>query len=233
MYTPTLFLCWRDRRRELPNADLAGAAKALRGVGGLKRALGFVPVAISADQPYAADGRGPALTLELRFETALALETAARAEGPLAGLCAYLASAGSLGSEPDVQAFAGRDFPTGEPTFRLGRDQRACTFLVEYPGTTADPEGWLDYYDEHHPPIMVRFPGIREVATFRPLAATIGLPCARAHSLQRNKVVFDSGEALAAALTSPVMAEMRADRDGFQPSTEKPTHFPTATIELV
>ena len=233
MNIPTLFLCWRDRQREISDVDLSRTAKALQGVAGVTRALGFAPIVISSDQPFSADGRGPAFTLEIRFETAAALEAAASEEGLIAGLCAELATAGSLGSQPDAQAFAGRDFPTPDPAYRVGRDQRPCTFLVEYPGTTADPKSWLDHYDEHHPPIMVRFPAIREVATFRPFAAAIGLRCALAKSMQRNKVVFDSGEALAAALASPVMLQMRADRDGFAPSTERPTHFPTATIEFI
>jgi hypothetical protein len=51
--------------------------------------------------------------------------------------------------------------------------------------------------------------------------------------MQRNKVVFDSGEALVAALASPILAEMRADSAAFAKVTERPTHFANATHRLV
>jgi hypothetical protein len=76
---------------------------------------------------------------------------------------------------------------------------------------------------------MVRFPGIREVETYRPTAWTSELPFARAASLQRNKVVFASLADLIAALASPVMAEMRADMAQFPPFTLGNTHFPMTT----
>jgi len=80
----------------------------------------------------------------------------------------------------------------------------------------------------------VRFPEVREVATFRPAPELrVALPCAEGRSMQRNKVVFDSGEALVGALASPILSEMRADSAGFPPVSRRPTHFPTATHVLV
>jgi hypothetical protein len=195
-------------------------------VAGLRSALGFTPTNISPDQPYAADGRGPAFTLELRFAEARALEDAALgalvAEGALP----------SLGdAKAEAQAMWGRDFVVPDPVFRSALP---CTFLVEYPGDCADIPAWLDHYDSHHPPIMVRFPEVREVATFRPAPELrLALPCKVARSMQRNKVVFDSGEKLADALASPIMIEMRADAAGLPPVTRRPTHFPMATHAFV
>ena len=95
-------------------------------------------------------------------------------------------------------------------------------------------EAWLDHYDAHHPPIMTRFPGIRDVATFRPApSASDALPGERENAMQRNKVVFDSAAALVDALASPVMTEMRADASGFPPSTRRPTHHAMATHRLL
>lgn len=230
MYIPTLFVCWRDNAQYAATDDLAKVRNMTQGVAGLTRALAFVPTAVASDQPYAADGRGPALTLELRFTDALALEAAASADGLLANLIADCLA----GSDVDAQAFLARDFETPDPEFRLAPGGHPCTFLVEYPGTCADPAAWVEHYDAHHPPIMIRFPEIREVATFRPAPEiALGLPCLRARSMQRNKVVFDSGEALAAALASSVLNEMRADSAKFMQVTERPTHFPNATLTLV
>ena len=233
MYTPTLFLCWRDALREVSAADIARIREVVSGIAGIERARAFTPT-LTPDQPYAAEGRGPALTLELWLAGAGALEAAAAAGGPLARLVEQGVLRSLVGVEIDAQAFAGRNFPTPDPKFRLGPGERACTFVVEYAGTAADPLAWLDHYDAHHPPIMVRFPLIREVATFRPAPEiAIGLPVKQATAMQRNKVVFDSAEALAAALGSPIMAEMRADSAKFAPVDRRPTHFPCATTELV
>ena len=51
--------------------------------------------------------------------------------------------------------------------------------------------------------------------------------------MQRNKVVFDSREALEAALASPVMQEMRADSAAFPEFTRRATHFAMATFDLL
>jgi hypothetical protein len=227
MSIPTLFICWRNAKAELSPADLASVEASLKRVSGLQRALGFTPMAIAADQPYAADGRGPAFTLELRFADLAALEQAT--DGPLAELVADGALPSLGGARAEAQAMAGRDFPTPDPVFRLPAGGKACTFLVEYPGDCPDLVRWLDHYDSHHPKIMVRFPAIREVATFRPTDWPLALPCAKNSSMQRNKVVFDSGEALAFALASPIMLEMRADSAGFPPVSQRPTHFPMTT----
>jgi uncharacterized protein (TIGR02118 family) len=233
MYTPTLFLCWRDGQREASAADLAYIGEVVSGVAGIERARAYTPT-LAPDHPYASEGRGPALTLELWFAHPGALEAAAAARGPLARLVEHGALPSLAGVEIDTQAFGGRDFPTPDPKFRLGPGERACTFVIEYPGTAADPLAWLDHYDAHHPPIMVRFPGIRAVATFRPAPEiAVGLPVKRAAAMQRNKVAFDSVEALAAALASPVMAEMRVDSAKFPPVDRRPTHFPCATSEFV
>jgi hypothetical protein len=47
--------------------------------------------------------------------------------------------------------------------------------------------------------------------------------------MQRNKVAFDSAEALTAALNSPVRKEMRADYAALPPFSGRVTHYPMAT----
>lgn len=47
--------------------------------------------------------------------------------------------------------------------------------------------------------------------------------------LQRNKITFDSNEALTAGLQSPARAAMRKDYESFPAFTGPVTHFPMAT----
>ena len=70
---------------------------------------------------------------------------------------------------------------------------------------------WLAHYLENHTRIMATFPGIREVEVCSRIDWCGALPWPRVDHMQRNKVVFDDGDALKAAMTSPVMQDMRAD----------------------
>src|SRR5260370_164267 len=81
-------------------------------------------------------------------------------------------------------------------------------------------------YIAHHPPIMARFPGIREIEISTRVDWCSGLPWPRVECMQRNKVVFDNPAALTAALNSPVRDEMRADFRDFPPFSGKSTHYP-------
>jgi hypothetical protein len=203
-------------------ADLADIRAALAGVSGLVEARIMVPDATPADHPFAKDGPGPALALQIDFVGRADAADALSEASPLARIaCLANAPAGAVAH----QLMQARRFPTGAAP----APEPCCTFLVTYPGTADDPRHWLDYYDANHPPIMVRFPGVREVVTFRPVDWTSALPFARSAALQRNKVVFASLADLLAALASPVMAEMRADGKTFPPFTGKTTHFPMTT----
>jgi hypothetical protein len=192
--------------------------------------MAFTPSPVDPHSPFAQDGPGPALTLELSFATDA---TFARAAPELVFLLAE-ATPSSLADRPfEAQAVRGRRFPTADSAFRLEPGRFPCTLLVEYVGQCEDVPGWLDHYDAHHPAIMARFPAVRDVATYRP-APDLALPRSwrPATAMQRNKVVFDSTTALAAALASPVMAEMRTDFKAFPPFIGKPMHFPTETLDL-
>lgn len=204
------------------DADLAAMKTALRGVPGLAHGRVMVPDRTPADQPFAKDGPGPALALQLYFgdeEAATAALGADSAIGQLPVLRRVPASAVSH------QLMRGRVFDTGS----RAPSEPCLTFLVSYRGPTADLGHWLDHYDANHPPIMVRFPGIREVETYRPVEWSSALPFAKANAMQRNKVVFDSLGDLLGALASPVMLEMRADSATFPKWEGGNTHFPMTT----
>jgi uncharacterized protein (TIGR02118 family) len=230
----TLFIVYRESAGELSGADLAKAASVAARLHGLAGGLAFTPTSVEGEHPFVGDGRGPPLALQLDFDTADALTAALSADGPLAEIVRPGAIASLPGATVGHQRMIGRRFSAPDPVSMMTPGAKPCTFLVEYPGATADLEAWLDHYDAHHPPIMARFPGIREVATFRPAQrGPSALPCGRETAMQRNKVVFDSAAALLAALASPVMEEMRADAAMFPPSTRRASHHAMATHRLV
>ena len=85
-----------------------------------------------------------------------------------------------------------RHFPVPDAVFRTPAGQPHCTYLVAYEGEAEDKNVWLAYYIAHHPPIMARFPGIRQIEISTRLDWCGFLPYPRVDFLQRNKVVFDS-----------------------------------------
>jgi uncharacterized protein (TIGR02118 family) len=221
----SLFVLARAPGLTITANDRASIAGALRGIAGLAHARIMTPDRTPADQPFARDGSGPDLALQLYFGTLAAAQAALRADSPLTRLAPLQnLPPGSVTHE----LMSARVFPTGASP----PADPCLTFFVSYRGPAEDPQAWLDHYDKHHPPIMVRFPAIRDVETYRPMQWTSELPFARANSLQRNKVVFDSLDDLIAALASPVMAEMRADMAQFPPFTLGNTHFPMTTWKV-
>lgn len=218
----TLFVLFEAPDTVASERDLATVAETLRALPGLARAFVLTPAAPGGDHPFAADGRGPALALQIDFAHDAALRATLTDPARLAPLATLRSLSGAAISHQPMRR---RDFPVADSAFRLDPGQPPCTFLVQYLGRADDLDSWLEHYDANHPPIMVRFPGIRAVATFRPVAGwTSALPFARGTAMQRNKVVFDSTEALVAALASPVMAEMRADAATFPPYAPRAVH---------
>jgi uncharacterized protein (TIGR02118 family) len=221
----SLFILARAPGLTVGANDRAGVATVLGGIGGLRHARLMTPDRTPADQPFAKDGSGPDLALQLYFDDPAAAQAALRADSPLARLAPLQGlPPGSVMHE----LMTARVFPTGASA----PADPFLTFFVSYRGPAEDPQAWLDHYDRHHPPIMVRFPGIREVETYRPMEWASDLPFGRTASLQRNKVVFASLADLIAALASPVMAEMRADMAQFPPFTVGNTHFPMTTWKV-
>jgi hypothetical protein len=191
----------------------------------VRRGLIFTPS--STRDPYLDDGPPPQLVLQLYFSDIAALETALRPQGHLQRLCA-LNLAGAT-----QQAMLVRQFPVPDPVFRTPSGALPCTYLVAYEGIADDLPAWLAHYIDDHPPIMARFPGIRQIEIYTCIDWCGGLPCARVSHMQRNKVVFDSPAALTEALNSPVRHEMRAAFGRFPPFTGPVTHFPMATRTVV
>lgn len=193
----------------LPAHDMALVRRVLSATPGLREAQIFTPA--RAEDIYTDDGLSPPLGLQLHFDGIAALEQAAGPEGALQPLCRPGALTGLDPALAEAQAFLKRDYPVEAPDHAPGA--RPCSFVVHYPGPAEDVNAWLAYYIAGHPPLMRRMPGIRAIEILTPVDWVSQLPIAKARHMQRNRVLFDSPEALTAALQSPIRHELRADFD--------------------
>jgi len=221
------FLTFHDaaKRARLSDADRQKVTSLVKATPGLARGLLFLPA--RTHDPYADDGASPALALELYFADVAALEAALARHGHLQALPAAVPSLAGVATTQ--QAMLARAFPVPDATFRTPPGDLACTYLVHYGGQAEDLNAWLAYYIAHHPPVMARFPGIREIEICTRIDWCGFLPYPRVEYMQRNKVVFDNEAALTAALNSPVREEMRADFAKFPPFSGGAAHYAVAT----
>jgi uncharacterized protein (TIGR02118 family) len=187
-----------------------GIPPLIRGIPGLEKVHIYTPG--QARDPFLSDGAPPPLVLQLYFASLSSLEAAvARALAPIQAIC-------------EVQAMLVRPFAVPEP-----REDPLCSYLVAYEGKAEDEDAWHAYYLANHPALMAKLPGIRELEVYTPVQWLCPQGWRRARCMQRNKVAFDSAEALTAALNSPVRKEMRADFAKLPPFSGPVTHYPMAT----
>lgn len=96
------------------------------------------------------------------------------------------------------------------------RDEAKTSFVVRYYPPVSDTRSFAEHYVARHPPLLARFPKIRNVLCYVPTGEQVsGLHVDE--TVIRNEVVFDSVSDLIAALQSPVIAELRADTQTFPP----------------
>jgi hypothetical protein len=214
-----------------PQDEIAALGRFLAATPGVARALVHTPGTTS--DPYLNDGTPPALVLQLYFPDIAAMEAALAPDGYLQALAGAACPKALARAEVAQQAMLVRAFPVPDAAFRTQPGALPCTYLVSYEGPAEDLNAWLSHYIAHHPPIMARFPGIRQVEIYSRLDWCGFLPFTRADFMQRNKVVFDSPEALTAALNSPVRHEMRADFKEFPAFSGGNTHYPMLTRQVV
>lgn len=215
----------------LPDNALSALRTLLASIPGLERALIFTPET-TRDQ-FIDDGQPPPLSLQLYFAELPALEAAVTAGGPLDALV----GTGLLGAVGDAaisqQAFYVRSFPVDDPVVRPGPSGLPCSFVVHYAGPAADINHWLSNYIAGHPPVMRQFPGIRSIEILSRIDWCGSLPWPRANHMQRNRVMFDSAEALTTALASPARLQLRREFDKFPPYEGGNFHYPMATEEVL
>jgi hypothetical protein len=208
----------------LDSATLDGVATGLRSIAGLRLGLVFSPPPPGTKHPFPDNEPAPALSLQLEFDSIEALEAALAKSGPLAHLPGLVP-----GARVTQQAMITRRFPVPDATLHTPAGVLPCSYLVHYPGPATDPNAWNAHYNAHHPPVMAKFPGVRVIEIYTRMDWVSGLLWPKEDMMQRNKLMFDSAEALSAGLIPEVMTEMRADFNQFPPFAGGNTHFALLT----
>lgn len=227
-----LFLVFKsaDPRARLSAAETAELDRAVAGKPGVAVALRHTPAA--AHDPFLDDGPSPVLALQLYFDGIAHAERAAARDGWLQALADATRFPTLAAAHGAHETMAVRSFPVAEPPPPRKPGEAYCTNLVAYEGPAQDFNAWLDDYIAGHTPLMAQLPGIRELEVCSPVEWISFLPWERATHMQRNKVVFDSPEALSAAMQSPIRAEMRAHYKRLPPFSGGVTHFPMQTVRV-
>jgi hypothetical protein len=221
------------RLRTTPSVDVGEMAKLdgiVRATPRLLKALVHAPA--RANDPYLDDGPPPQLVLQLYFVELSDLEAALARDGHLRVLMSRDEFPGLADADVTQQAMLVRSFAVSEPMLENARGEPYCTYLVSYEGETEDLNAWLDHYLGKHTKHMASLPGIRELEVYTRLDWVGFLPWPRVNFMQRNNVAFDSADALAHALNSPVRHKMREDYRGFPPFTGPNTHYAMASRAL-
>jgi len=198
-------------------------------VDGLQRAVVHTPVKGGVNDPYLHDAASPRYALQLYFDELDALEASIQSTGALQQLTHAERFPTWQGLALTQQAMAVRYFPVPEAN-RIPNPGTRCTYLVSYEGEAEDYSAWIGHYVDSHPVIMARFPAIREIEIYTRLDYRSALPATRSLAMQRNKVVFDSPEALQTSMDSPVRHEMRDDFKQFPPFTGENFHYPMHSV---
>ncbi|MGY8667732.1 EthD family reductase [Bradyrhizobium sp. UFLA05-109] len=214
--------------RRIQSDDIAAAAAMIGSIPHMTEGLLFTPLEHSVDHPYGADGPGPTLAVQLRFPDLFACEAALDGGGVLAGLAVGEGLPSLAGLDVTHQAMVTRSFPVDLAAHHEGTTN-PCSYLVHYPGPADDLNAWHLHYLDHHPSIMRTFPNVRQVEIYTGIDWVDRLPSQRVAYIQRNKLVFDSPEALSHALASDVIKRMRADFVQFPPFQGGNKHFPMLT----
>jgi uncharacterized protein (TIGR02118 family) len=202
---------------------LAGAPAALfKGAAGLETLDLYVPER-SAKDPYLHDGPGPLAMLQAGFATQKRLEAFLATPDFRATLVA------PSPAPPDEvtavhDAMEQRFYPVAGEA-KPGPLKAPVSYVVRYQRPAENESEFIAHYVDHHPQIQARFPGIRSIMCYVPIPWRDPTPITPASYLLGNEVVFDSVEALEAALNSPVRHELREDFKRFPKFAGKNTHY--------
>lgn len=212
------------------DVDTSALLHDAREIAGLTQLIVHTSMALAPDPHLAANHDAPPCVVQAYFSDLCALETALEHEGALHRALQRAA--------PGAQAFTQQTVavrryapPNAPPhTQALDAQRERCTYLVGYEGPADDFNAWLTHYLQHHPPLMLQLPGLRELEICTRLDVRSGLPYAFDRFMQRNKVVFDDAAALARALASPVRDAMREHFHALPPFQGAAPHFPVRSF---
>lgn len=98
------------------------------------------------------------------------------------------------------------------------------SFVVRYYRPIEQEQQFTDYYIDHHPPIQVNFPKIRNIYCYLPIDWQDSSGVASSDCFLGNEIVFDAIDDLNAALLSDARHELREDYKHFLPHEGIVTH---------
>ncbi|MFT5349505.1 MAG: hypothetical protein ACI909_001075 [Planctomycetota bacterium] len=196
---------------------------------GLTRGLFNLPA--QAHDYYTDDGPSPCLALQLYYADLETLEQQIGSKGHLQKLDDPILWTGLPGLRITHQVMYARDYSLDNAVYHSDREP-PCSYLVHYPGKADDFNAWLNYYLDYHPQILRTFPGCREMEVYTRVDWRDALSWERVNYMQRNRLIFDSANALEAALNSDFRHKSRADFEKFPSFTGSNIHFPMLTEDL-
>ncbi len=205
-------------------------------VGLLRRAEGietidlYVPEA-SAHDPYLDDGAPPLATLQAGFRTLEHAEALLAGESFRSTIVAPAPAPPDL-SVPTHEIMEWKFYPVAGES-RPAPLTAPLSYVVRYHRPAEDEAAFVSFYVAHHPPLLGKLPGIRNVMCYLPQRWRDPTPIARADYMLGNEVVFDSLAALDASLKSDVRHELREDFGRFPTFTGRNTHFAMRRTRLL
>ncbi len=228
------FCQWDAQEGKSPSLDEhdhQGLLALLRGCPDLIEGHVMTPVA-AHDPHYAAElHKSPVLILQLEFAQIADLERNLRPQGYLQALAHGELLPSIEGSSASHHAMLTRRYPVAEPIDATTK-ATPLSYMVEYEGPAKDENAWHQFYVEGHPSLLAKFPGIRKIEIYTPAVVISALPFDVRRTMQRNKTVFDSPEAMNAAMASPVRDALRRDFHNFPAFEGAAAHYPFRTVSV-
>lgn len=203
----------------LAAAFVAGPLPELQAATGLRFVETFRPAAGAV--PEFGEDAGPALLAEINVDSLDDAERLLRSATLRDAL--RLSGSAARGETPaTVDVFHAVHFPLpghARPPPRTA----PLSFVVRYYRPVKDEYAFANFYTSHHPLLLARFPGIRNVLCYLPTG--LGLPAGidPSGAFFGNEVVFDDLDSLNRALASDVLPQLRAEGKLF-PSYGRNTH---------
>ncbi|MEM7251890.1 MAG: hypothetical protein AAF493_10735 [Pseudomonadota bacterium] len=105
------------------------------------------------------------------------------------------------------------------------RKSAPISYVVRYYRPADDERGFVEHYLATHPAILGRLPAVQNVICYSPFSLPLVPGLTPSDCMLGNEVVFESLDALNAALASPVRDELRRDFHQFPAFTGINTHF--------
>jgi uncharacterized protein (TIGR02118 family) len=199
------------------------ARPALQKLPGLTALDVYTPEKVS--DPYLDDGTGPIRFVMAYFADAAALQHAVNSAD-------YRAAVAAAGAEVHGEAFAVHLFAVAGEA-KPSPMRSTLSYIVRYRRPAEDEKAFQTFYMNNHPPILGKFPGIRNCRCYTPIAWTDPAKLPRFDYMLGNEVVFDDVAALDASLKSDVRHEARRDYKSFPKFSGKNTHYAMRRARLL